>query len=166
MLSSCKGRVLTSASVPFYPQMTGLHMIIRKPLPCKQNFLSLLLIKRVSVSGIHVGSFCSFYKRNSSSVNITKLRGLDGLSSKLYFGGRLLELSSLDKLNDPKRINLPIFFLFLFYHLIYNLWENRFNSLSIFVQIICPETTGNFYSLKPFFSSWEGARAHFPNSGW
>ena len=116
MLSSCKGRVLTSASVPFYPQMTGLHMIIHKPLPCKQNFLSLLLIKRVSVSGIHVGSFCSFYKRNSSSVNITKLRGLDGLSSKLYFGGRLLELSSLDKLNDPKRINLPIFFLFLFYH--------------------------------------------------
>ena len=119
-------------------------------LPCEQNFLSLLLIKRVSVSGIHVGSLCSFYKRNSSSVNTTKLCGLDGLSSKLYFGGRLLELSSPDKLDDPKRINLAISLL----PCSSTICERTgFNFLSIFVQIICPETTGNFYSLKLFFSS-------------
>ena len=154
MLSSCKGRVLTFASIPFYLQMTGLHMIIRKPLPCKQNFLSLLLIKRVSVSGIHVGSLCSFYKRNSSSVNITKLCGLDGLSSKIIilwwaFTWVVFAWQARRSKTYYSSYFLPISLL----PCSSTICERTgFNSLSILVQIICPETTGNFYSLKP---SWK-----------
>ena len=105
----------------------------------------------VSVSGIHVGPLCSFYKRNSCSANITKLCGLDGLSSKLYFVDRLLKLSSPGKIDNSKRINLPISLL----PCVSKICERTGFSLSIFVQIICLDTTCNFYTLQTVFRPYD-----------
>ena len=51
-----------------------------------------LVIKKVSVSCIHVVALCSFFKKDtySSSANITKVCGLDGLGCYTLLSAGLL----------------------------------------------------------------------------
>ena len=69
--------------------MIGLHTLatIRADL-----YVICVVIKKVSVSCIHVVALCAFYKRNtySSSANITKVCGLDGLGCYTLLSAGLL----------------------------------------------------------------------------